>query len=169
MKHLAIFVVAILLLSACASSRRAPQGEIMRDSTNIEVRHSIEYVTDTVTIVIPREVEHIVTKDTVSRLENSYAISEARYIGGLLYHSLETKPQKKPVAVQKQIERNDSIVYRNKEVEVKTPVVIEKSLTWWQKARQNGFWVLLALCIWSYRNFLARISSVVISYIKKFL
>lgn len=168
MKYIS-FILLSILITACASHRIAKQEKNVSDSTRIEVRYGTVYVTDTVTIEIPKEVERIVTHDTISRLENSFALSEARYVGGLLYHSLETKPQQKPVAVQKQIEYRDSIVYRDKQVEVKTPVTIEKPLTWWQKVRLNGFWALLALCVWNYRNILARISSAVISFIKKIL
>lgn len=163
------FILLSILITACASNRITKQEKNVSDSTRIEVRYGTVYVTDTVTIEIPKEVERIVTHDTISHLENSLAVSEAKYVGGLLYHSLETKPQQKPVAVQKQIEYRDSIAYRDKQVKVKTPVTIEKPLTWWQKVRLNGFWVLLALCVWNYRNILARISSAVISFIKKIL
>ena len=60
-------------------------------TTKIEYRDRV--VHDTAKVEVPYEVEKIVTKDTVSHLENTYAKSDAVVSNGFLSHSLESKPQ----------------------------------------------------------------------------
>jgi len=109
-------------------------------------------VHDTTQVEIPYEVEKIVTKDTASHLENTYAKSDAVVSGGLLSHSLESKPQIIKVPVEVHV--TDTIV---KEAEIRTETVeVEKPLSWWQKFRIGAFWwlcaILLALAIWTFRK-----------------
>lgn len=85
----------------------------------------------------------IVTRDTISELRNSWAISRALVSGGYLHHSLETIPQNRPVTVQIEAVVRDSIVVRR--VEVDRAVEVPRELTRWQTFRLNGFWVLLAV------------------------
>ena len=84
--------------------------------------------------------------DTISSLENRYAKSQARVSGGILTHSLETKPVREPVAVDAKEIVRDSIVYRDR---IETRVVeVEKSLSGWQRFRLNlgtGFLLTLAV------------------------
>lgn len=88
----------LFVLSGC-SPRVLPPAE-HRDSVRVEYRERIDSVL--VEIEIPREVERVVVRDTVSNLENSYARSSARVDSlGFLHHELETKPQRitKPAPV----------------------------------------------------------------------
>lgn len=66
--------------------------------------------------------------------------------GGVLTHSLETKPVREPVSVEKQIVYRDSLVFRDK---VQTVTVeVEKKLTWWQTLQMRlGLVTILLLVI----------------------
>ena len=124
------------------------------------VRTEIEYrdreVHDTVAVEIPVEVEKIVTRDTSSHLENTYARSDASVKDGFLSHSLESKPQiiKVPVTVHV-----TDTVYREAQI-VEKEVKVEKPLTWAQKSKIEAFWWLLGavliLLAWTFRKPLAR-------------
>lgn len=145
-----------VLLTSCGSSRHATTSIETHDSTKVEVRtERIEHI-DTVYIELPRQVERIVTQDTTSRLENDYAVSEARVEAGMLHHTLETKAAKIPVPVKSTIEKKDSVTTTSKSEVEKEKVYIEKELTAWQRFRLNGFWVLAAavaaIGFWKFRR-----------------
>ena len=131
----------LILLSAvcvaCATSRQAAPSEKILVETRIET----VYKTDTVYLEVPKNVEKIVTADTVSVLENEYAKSEASVSEGLLAHSLETKPVKQPVEVQTQVVYRDSVIVKDNVI-VQT-VEVEKELTGWQSFKMAmGGWML---------------------------
>ena len=123
-----------------------------------EVHTEIEYrdreVHDTATVEIPVIIEKNITRDTVSHLENTYAKSDAMVSQGLLFHSLESKPQiiKVPVTVHV-----TDTLYKEAQIEEKI-VEVEKPLSWWQKFRMEAFWWLsgavLLLLAWTFRKFL---------------
>lgn len=161
---LAIFAV---LVASCGSSRHAATSIETHDSTKVEVRtERIEHI-DTVYVELPRQVERIVTQDTTSRLENDYAVSEARVEAGMLHHTLETKAAKIPVPVKTTIEKKDSITTTSKAEVEKEKVYIEKELTAWQRFRLRGFWILAAMVggfvVWKYRKILLRLLAKLIS------
>ena len=120
------------------------------DSTKVEVRTETVIEKDTVYVELPRVVERVAVQDTTSHLENEFALSDAHISGGVLKHSLETKPVKMPAVVDKQIVYRDSIVFRER-VQTQT-VEVEKKLTGWQQAklRVGGFCffavILIGLC-----------------------
>lgn len=150
---LAIFAV---LVASCGSSRHAATSIETHDSTKVEVRmERIEHI-DTVYIELPRQVERIVTQDTTSRLENDYAVSEARVEAGMLHHTLETKAAKVPVPAKATIEKMYGITTISKAKAEKEKVYIEKELTAWQRFRLRGFWVLAAavaaIGFWKFRR-----------------
>lgn len=127
----AILSLALLLsTSSCSAARVAPS---VTDSTRVEVRTRIVSQTDTAFIELPVIVEKVATLDTASVLENKYAKSEAIVSGGVLHHSLATKPVRQPVAVEKEIVYKDSLVFRDR-VSTET-VEVEKALNWWQRLR----------------------------------
>ncbi len=67
--------------------------------------------------------------------------------GGVLRHSLETKPVKMPAVVDKQIVYRDSLIYKDR---VQTVTVeVERKLTGWQQAklRVGGFCFFALLLI----------------------
>ena len=135
------FVPLFLLLAAtsCGSLRRVAEA----DSTRVEVRTEVKTVLDTAWVELPVFVEKVATLDTTSVLENKYAKSAASVSGGVLTHSLETKPVREPVTVEKQIVYRDSLVYRDRIV--KEDIYIEKPLTFWQSFRMKlgGFFLIV--------------------------
>ena len=119
-------LLLLLTASACSTVRTLP----VQDSTRVEVRYETKTVHDTAYVELPVIVEKVATLDTASLLENKYAKSAASVSGGVLTHSLETKPVREPVSVEKQIVYRDSLVYRDR-VQTVT-VAVEKKLTAWQ-------------------------------------
>ena len=142
-----ILVLFSLLCVACGSIKQVTPTERVVTETRIET----VYKTDTVLLEIPKIVEKVVTKDTVSVLENDYAKSQAVISDGLLAHSLETKPVQKPVEVQTKIVYRDSVIVKDNVI-IQT-VEVEKELTGWQtfKMKTGGFAlgiiVLLIVCV----------------------
>ena len=145
-----ILVLFSALCVACATTRQAAPSEKIITETRIET----VFQTDTVFLEVPKIVEKIVTADTVSVLENDYAMSSASVSDGLLSHSLETKPVQQPVQVQTKIVYRDSVIF--KDVVVYETVEVEKELTGWQSFKMKmGGWFLgilsllaLAAIIW---------------------
>ena len=137
-----ILVLFSLLCVACGSVKQVTPTERVVTETRIET----VYQTDTVLLEIPKIVEKVVTKDTVSVLENDYAKSQAVVSDGLLAHSLETKPVQKPVEVQTKIVYRDSVIVKDNVI-VQT-VEVEKELTGWQSFKMKmGGWFLGILII----------------------
>lgn len=124
-----VILAFALILSACGVARPV----LDRDNTKTEVKTVIETVHDTAVVELPVYVERVATLDTVSRLENRLAVSEARVSGGVLHHTLETKAVKLPVPVESKIVYKDSLVYRDR-VQTRT-VEVERPLTGWQRAK----------------------------------
>lgn len=155
-RNIQLVAFLAVLLTSCGSSRHAATSIETHDSTKVEVRtERIEHI-DTVYIELPRQVERIVTQDTTSRLENDYAVSEARVEAGMLHHTLETKAAKVPVPAKATIEKMYGITTVSKAKVEKEKVYIEKKLTAWQRFRLNGFWVLAAavaaIGFWKFRR-----------------
>lgn len=141
-----IMLIPLLLVFLGCSSPSKLLETTKSDSLRIETRYIKYTEKDTVYFEIPAQAAERVTKDSVSHLENDYAISDARVnADGTLSHELRTKPQAKPVPAEKTVERRDSIVYVDKKVEV--PVFLEKDLSHWQKIKMNlgGFAVALTV------------------------
>ena len=130
-----------LCLTACGVARPVLES----DNTKVEVKVVEKIVKDTAWVELPVIIEKRATLDTASTLENKYAKSEAVVSGGVLHHSLSTKPVREPVEVQiKEIVR-DSIVYRDR-IQTKT-VEVEKKLTGWQQAKMKVGGVCFILII----------------------
>lgn len=127
MKYYYITILPLALCVSCGPARHAS----VSDSTRVEVREVTRYVKDTMYLELPVITERIVTQDTSSRLENDYAVSEASVSGGYLSHSLATKPARTPVETEVREVVRDSIVFRDRLIEV--PVEVEKPLSRWQR------------------------------------
>lgn len=130
-----------LAASACSTVRTLP----VQDSTRVEVRTEVKTVHDTAYIELPVIVEKVITLDTVSTLENTYAKSEAVVSAGILQHSLETKPVSVPVKIEKKEIMRDSIIFRDR---IQTQnIEVEKPLNWWQQLRMKagGLFLILTL------------------------
>lgn len=146
MKYFNFFSLLLLLVapSACGAVRPVIQPT---DSTRVEVRYETRTVHDTAYVELPVIVERVATFDTTSALENAYAKSEAIVAAGILNHSLETKPLKLPVKVERVTVYKDSLVYRDRVVT--ETIEKEKKLTAWQSFRRIvGSITLLLAAIW---------------------
>ena len=140
MKPSAILAFA-LLLSACGVARPVLES----DNTRVEVKVVEKIVKDTAWFQVPVIVEKVATLDTASVLENKYAKSEAVVAGGVLHHSLQTKPVREPVSIETKEIVRDSIVYRDR---VQTVTVeVEKKLSGWQQAKMKVGGVCFILII----------------------
>lgn len=142
--RLALGVMAGAMCVSCRATRVTTET-IQNDSVRVEIVERIKYVVDTVEVAVPYYHEARETRDTMSFLENPFALSSAAISGGTLYHSLQTIPRTWRVKILKPILRRDSIVYRNFYRDVK--VEVERELSWLQKMQIKGFWVLLSILI----------------------
>ena len=135
-----------LCLTACGVARPVLES----DNTKVEVKVVEKIVKDTAWFELPVIVEKVATLDTASVLENKYAKSEAVVAGGVLHHSLQTKPIREPVSVESKETVRDSIVYRDR-IQTRT-VEVEKKLTGWQQAKMKvgGICFILIILIGLY-------------------
>ena len=138
MKNFTLVLFSVLCV-ACATTRQAAPSEKIITETRIET----VYETDTVYLEVPKIVAKVVTKDTVSVLENEFAKSAASVSDGLLAHSLETKPVQKPVEVQTKTVYRDSIIF--KDVVVYETVEVEKELSRWQTFKMKTGGITLTI------------------------
>ena len=138
MKNFTLVLFSALCV-ACSVSRQAAPSEKIITETRIET----VYQTDTVYLEVPKIVEKVVTKDTVSVLENEFAKSAASVSDGLLAHSLETKPVQRPVEVQTKIVYRDSVIF--KDVVVYETVEVEKELSGWQSFKMKTGGITLTI------------------------
>lgn len=169
MKHTILILICVLLCS-CAVRRRTET--ITSTDQRIEIRYERIFVHDTVNYEIPVERVRNVTRDTMSRLETKFAISVASVDSlGFLTHTLENKPGVLRVPVEVEQVRNDSIVYRDRS-ENKTLTKIKevpRKANWFERMEMWGFWVLLALVIWAYRECLIKLFRKILGLFGKFV
>ena len=133
--------IAILLWGMCNFFASCSPRIVEKVVTEVEYRDRV--VHDTATVEITKEVEKIVTRDTVSHLENTYASSDAVVSDGFLTHSLESRPQIIKVPVEVHV--TDTIV---KEAQIYTEIQqVEKPLSWWQSFKLDAFWWLVGATV----------------------
>lgn len=157
-KVLLLLIAACLLflLAACKSSHAVTsQATATRssDSTRIEYRERVVFVPDTVYAEIPVQTAERLTADTISILENSFAVSEARFTAdGSLFHTLATKPQSVPVITQDRVVYRDTVIYQDRTLTNTTHSRFykEREQPWYEKAQIWGFRGLLLLLLISY-------------------
>lgn len=144
-----LLIILLAVMTACCPCRHLTTST--RDSVRIETIVRTERVPDTVFVEVPVERERQTVRDTTSHLETSFAISDARINpDGALFHSLENKPQNRPVPTEKEVIYQDKIMYRDR---TKTEIVeVERKLTWWQQTKMRGFWVLLVALAFVFRK-----------------
>ena len=140
----------LLLFTLCLTACGVARPVLESDNTKVEVKVVEKIVKDTAWFELPVIVEKVATLDTASVLENKYAKSEAVVTGGVLHHSLQTKPVREPVIVESKETVRDSIVYRDR-IQTKT-VEVEKKLTPWQQAKMKvgGICFILIILIGLY-------------------
>lgn len=149
MKRLQIVVLCAIMSAVTGCCPTRPIATSTRDSVRVKTVIRTEYIPDTVFIEIPVESERQTVRDTTSHLETSFAVSDAHINpDGSLFHSIANKPQKRPIATEKEVIHKDSIVYRDR---TQTEVVkVERELTRWQKIQMRGFWVALVVLLLTY-------------------
>jgi len=91
MKRLFFSVITLLCILSGCCPKLYPQVEKEEYSRDTIVRE--RFVRDTIIFEVPFEKEDVITKDSVSFLENKFAESCAEIKDGLLHHTLTTKPQ----------------------------------------------------------------------------
>lgn len=152
-RHTLLLLIVTLSLCGCCPCRHltSSESDIRSDSTRIEYREMVTFVPDTILVEIPPQTSERATHDSISHLENDYAVSDARILtDGSLFHTLATKPQEKPVPVNSKVIRQDSIVYRDRWRTRTKTVIVEKKLTWFQKTLIWGCGGLLLLVVITY-------------------
>ena len=128
-----LFIATVMLFSSCRTGRQIVVVE-GKDSIRIEERVREIKVTDTLFVEVPMQKESTTVRDSMSHLENDYAISDARImIDGSLYHSLETKPRIDTLTQELSVQAKDSIIYREKVIP--QVVTVEKGLNWFTQMR----------------------------------
>ena len=152
-----LMAVAAFSLAGCRSSKSliTQSQEYRRDSVRVEYRERTVFVPDTVYFEIPRQIAERTAADSTSHLENDYASSDARLNpDGTLTHTLNTKPQFKPVPTERKIEYRDSIIYKDKWRDKKQTVTeyVEHKLSWWEQTQIYGFWAAIAIVTIIYRK-----------------
>lgn len=139
-----VLAVIVSCLTGCQSPRTVIE---YRDSIRTEVRVETVVVHDTIRVFLPRDSVVVITADTASHIETSVAVSEASVRYGLLLHAIWNKPDI-PVVVETRYVTRDSIVYRDRDVPVPTPVEVPRDLTGWQWFRLwLGNLVIVALAV----------------------
>ena len=140
----------LLLFTLCLTACGVARPVLESDNTKVEVKVVEKILKDTAWVEIPVIVEKVATLDTASVLENKYAKSEASVSGGVLHHSLQTKPVREPVSVESREIVRDSVVYRDR-IQTRT-VEVEKKLTGWQQAKMKvgGICFILIILIGLY-------------------
>lgn len=132
--------ILLFLPVACSTIRQVTP----REQTTVEIR------TETVYVQLPAVSQSVETLDTISVLENKYAVSEASVSGNVLKHYLEVKPVNEPVPVRKEIIYRDSVVLQ--QVDVDHYIEMPAELTPWQsfKIKLGGYAfaliILLIVC-----------------------
>lgn len=140
-----LVLMALICLCSCSTKKQMAATVTTTDSVRIEIHTEKITVLDTVYLTLPQQSAQNTTTDTTSTLETDYSVSIAQINpDGTLYHDLRTKPDKIPVPTQRTEERRDSVIYKDKKVEV--PVLVEKELTKWQEHRLQAYPYLLAAC-----------------------
>lgn len=139
-----LLLLLALTATACCPRLYPTTTTQTKDSVRVEYRERL--VRDTAYIEVSREVERIITRDTTSHLENTYATSDASIQAGLLHHSLETKPQKLATPVEVPI-RDTIYIQMSSDVQKETIIEIRNELTKNQRRQIAGFWILLAAAI----------------------
>ena len=116
--------ILLFLSVACSVTRQVTP----REQTTVEIRTETVYVPDTVYVQLPAVSQSVETLDTISVLENKFAVSEASVSGNVLKHYLEVKPVNEPVAIQKEIVYRDSVVLQ--QVDVDHYIEVPAELSW---------------------------------------
>ena len=147
MKHI-LYFLCLLVLTSCATCKHQTTSTNIRDSLLVKIRYHTIFIDDTILVRLPAERTEQTVRQDSSHLETSAAVSDARINpDGSLTHSFENKQDDQKIPTKRPIEYRDSIVYRDREVEVEKIVPVERELTWWQQTQIRGFWVAIIIIL----------------------
>lgn len=168
MKHIITFIacaVIAVILTACGTSRRAMMPEIVtvheRDTVRIETVIETTLTPDTVFVEIPAQTAERTTADSLSFLENKFAMSTARINpDGTLFHTLMTKPGTMSFDVMIPTTTSTINGEHIREIEkpypVEVPVAVERDFTFWEriciKFAPYAFGLLILAFGWIFRT-----------------
>lgn len=143
----------LLVLRGCCRPCGRDFSMSVRDSVGSDVRREVLWVRDTVEVRLPAERTSAVVRDSISRLETRYAVSEAGVRGdGTLWHWLEQKGTVVPVEVAHREERRDSVVWRNRAVERVRVREVERQWSVWERLQwwvgRGALGVVLGWVLW---------------------
>lgn len=130
----ALFI--LLGIGGCSTVKHVKYVPIQNEE-RVEIRDSLIYIRDTVTVEIPKEiVKEIVPTDTISILKTTVATSEARLEQGHLHHTLEQSGTvKTKIDTFYLTNIKEKTVYKDRPVEVEIPVKYVPSFykfcLWW--------------------------------------
>ena len=163
MRKLIFILMSFLLLSCGAAKNLPPVSPSVRDSVKIVTRIEAVLSQDHQKVPVAKQAVSKKTKEATSHLETDFAVSDASIDStGTLHHTLSNKAGDVPVPTKTPVHSKDSIVYRDRKVEVPKPYPVEikvpRELAWWQKALMwTGVVAMLA------------IAAVIIARLKKIL
>lgn len=168
MKHVKFIIIAAIftvIATACRTTRPAMMPEVVtiheRDTVTVETIIEKTLTPDTVFVEIPAQTAERTTADSLSFLENDFAMSSARINpDGTLFHTLMSKPGKLPVEVMTPTTNTTTNAERIREIEkpvpVCVPVEVERKMTWWErmfiKSAPWLFALLIAACVYIFRT-----------------
>lgn len=157
MRKLIFILMSFLLLSCGAAKNLPPASPSVKDSVRVVTRVETVFIHDTLKVPVPNQDVSNNTKESTSHLETDFAVSDASIDStGTLHHTLSNKAGDVPVPTQTPVQYRDSIVFRDREVEVPKPYPVEvevpRDLTWWQETQMIGFWAMLLLLALKYRK-----------------
>lgn len=138
MRKFYIFFVVVIITASCCPCKKISDNK----NTSIVVRDSFIVELDTVAVELPVERLVNVTRDTISILKTSAAVSVASVTDGILKHSIENTGS---VNVVRPIVRHtrDSVF-----IEKKTTVgKMTNELNCFQKFKYRAFWPLTAIVV----------------------
>ena len=134
-----IFVgVLFFLMTGCKTIKKSIEEKSdVKDSVRIEYREKIVKVPVTVEVEVPVEQKETMTKDSISHLETSFAISNASmvWIDGVpfLRHDLKNKAQKIEKTDTANVVEKENVVWNTRRVTYTKTEIREKVLPWYQK------------------------------------
>ena len=115
-----MLIMSLVSLVSCSTVKYVPVGT----ETVVEYRDTTIYLTDTVTIEIPKEVvKEIVPQDKISILSTSLATSEAKIEKGMLTHRLEQKG-----TLKTQIDTIVTVQYVDRYINKEVPIEVVKEV-----------------------------------------
>lgn len=168
MKHVKFIIIAAILAviaTACRTTRPATMPEFVtiheRDTVTVEKVIETTLTHDTVFVDIPAQTAERTTADSLSFLENDFAMSSARINpDGTLFHTLMSKPGKLPFDVMTPTTNTTTNAERIREIEkpvpVRVPVEVERKMTLWERTCIESapwlFAILIAACVYIFRK-----------------